>query len=90
MTKHREEFRDGGAGSGGHFRASRFQNFLAENSPRTPYKLASPRLLVSPPPPPQYKIRSAVPEDDNPNFFLYKTLPLSDLCVAFDGNTTKP
>ena len=29
-------------------------------------------------------------EDDNPNFFLYKTLPLSDLCLAFDDNTTKP
>ena len=29
-------------------------------------------------------------EDDNPNFFLYKTLPLSDFCLAFDSNTTNP
>ena len=29
-------------------------------------------------------------EDDNPNLFVYKTLPLSDLCLAFDNNTTKP
>ena len=44
------------------------ENLLAENFPRTPYKLASPALacyLPHPPPPPpnQYKIPPAVPEN---------------------------
>ena len=29
-------------------------------------------------------------ENDNSEFLLYKTLPLSDLYLAFDRNTTKP
>ena len=28
-------------------------------------------------------------EDDNPNF-LYKTLPLSDICLAFTSTAKKP
>ena len=39
---------------------------------------------------PPKQIRTKHCEDDNPNFFLYKTLPLADLCLAFDSNTKKP
>ena len=36
------------------------------------------------------QIRTKHREDDTLNFFVYKTLPLSDLCLAFDSNTKKP
>ena len=43
------------------FRASRFQNFLGEDTPRTPYKLAPPAPACESPPSPQFKLCSAVP-----------------------------
>ena len=36
------------------------------------------------------QIRTKHREDGNPNFFLYETLLLSDLCLALDSNTKKP
>ena len=33
------------------------------------------------------QIRTKHREGDNPNFFSYKTLPLSDICLAFTSNT---
>ena len=46
---------------------------------KTPTQIFSPKQITT-------KHR----EDDNPNFFLYKTLPLSDICLAFTSNTKKP
>ena len=51
------------------FRTTGFRNFLGEDAPRPPYKLAPSALVFKPPPPPppppQLKTRSAIPEDKN-------------------------
>ena len=51
------------------FRTTRFRNFLGEDAPRPPCKLAPSALVfkppASPPPRPQLKTRSAIPEDKN-------------------------
>ena len=36
------------------------------------------------------QIRTKHCEDDNSNFFLYKTLPLWDICLALTSNTKIP
>ena len=46
---------------------------------KTPTQMFSPK-----------QIREKHREDDNPIFFLYETLPLSDICLAFTSNTKKP
>ena len=52
------------------FRTTGFPNFLGEDAPRPPYKLAPSALVFTPPPPPyesnlELKTRSAIPEDKN-------------------------
>ena len=48
------------------FRTTRFRNFLGEDAPRPPYKLAPSALVFKPAAPhPQLKTRSSIPEDKN-------------------------